>query len=86
VENAVKHGLEPKIDGGRVDVSAEKIGENIVVRISDTGLGLGNSSTKGTGVGLAHVRARIAAAYGAQGSVKIEDGSAGVTATVTLPA
>jgi sensor histidine kinase YesM len=86
VENAVKHGLEPKIDGGRVDVSAEKIGENVVVRISDTGLGLGNSSTKGTGVGLSHVRARIAATYGAKGSVNIENRPDGVTATVTLPA
>jgi sensor histidine kinase YesM len=86
VENAVKHGLEPKIDGGRVDVSAEKVGGNIVVRISDTGLGLGNSSTKGAGVGLSHVRARVAATYGAQGSFKIENRPDGVTATVTLPA
>jgi len=86
VENAVKHGLEPKIDGGRVAVSAERAGGKIVVRISDSGLGLGNSSTKGTGVGLAHVRARIAATYGAKGSVKIENRSDGVTATVTLPA
>jgi hypothetical protein len=86
VENAVKHGLEPKIDGGRVDVTAELIGGNVVVRISDSGLGLGNSSTKGTGVGLSHVLARVAATYGAKGSVKIENRSDGVTATVTLPA
>jgi LytS/YehU family sensor histidine kinase len=86
VENAVKHGLEPKIDGGRVDVSASRIDGSLVVQIADTGLGLGNSSTKGTGVGLAHVRARVAATYGAKGSVKIEDRSDGVTTTVTLPA
>ena len=86
VENAVKHGLEPKIDGGRVEVSARKIDEYLVVRIADTGLGLGNNSTKGTGIGLSHVRARIAATYGAKGSVKIENRSDGVTATVTLPA
>jgi signal transduction histidine kinase len=86
VENAVKHGLEPKIDGGRVEVSARKIDRRLVVQIADTGLGLGNSSTKGTGVGLSHVRARVAAAYGAEGSVKIENRPDGVTATVTLPA
>jgi LytS/YehU family sensor histidine kinase len=86
VENAVKHGLEPKIDGGRVDVSAEKAGASVVVRIADTGLGLGNSSTKGAGVGLSLVRERLSAAYGAHASMTIEDGSEGVTATVTLPA
>jgi hypothetical protein len=86
VENAVKHGLEPKIDGGRVEVSARKIDGSLVVQVADTGLGLGNSSTRGTGVGLSHVRERVAATYGAKGSVKIENRSDGVTATVTLPA
>jgi sensor histidine kinase YesM len=87
VENAVKHGLEPKIDGGRVDVSAEKVDGSVVVRISDTGLGLGSGATKGTGVGLSHVRERVAAAYGPQASLKIEKNPAdGVTATVRIPA
>jgi signal transduction histidine kinase len=87
VENAVKHGLEPKIDGGRVDVSAEKVDGSVVVRISDTGLGLGSGATKGTGVGLSHVRERVAAAYGPKASLNIEKNPAdGVTATVRIPA
>jgi sensor histidine kinase YesM len=87
VENAVKHGLEPKIDGGRVDVSAQKIDGRLVVQIADTGLGLGNGATRGTGVGLSHVRERVAAAYGPKASLKIEKNPAnGVTATVIIPA
>jgi LytS/YehU family sensor histidine kinase len=84
VENAIKHGLEPKIEGGRVEVSAEARDGFVVVKVSDTGLGDG--STAGTGVGLAHVRERLAAAYGARAGLKIETNPMkGVTATVTIP-
>ena len=85
VENAIKHGLEPKVDGGRVDISAKKNGDRIEITIADTGLG--NPSTKGTGVGLAHVRERLAAAYGAKAFLSLEaNESKGMTASVMIPA
>jgi signal transduction histidine kinase len=86
VENALKHGLEPKIDGGRVDVSAHESENFLYIQISDTGLGLGNSPIRGSGVGLAHVRQRLAAAYGDRASFKIENNSPnGVTVSIKIP-
>ena len=85
VENAIKHGLEPKIDGGRVDVAARKHLDRVEIAIADTGLG--NPSTKGTGVGLAHVRERLAAAYGQRACLTLAaNDSKGMTATVVIPA
>jgi sensor histidine kinase YesM len=83
VENAVKHGLEPKIDGGRVDVSARKEGATLVITIADTGLGLNGPSTGGTGVGLANVRERLP-----EGSTLHLHGTShgGTTVTIEMPA
>jgi signal transduction histidine kinase len=86
VENAVKHGLEPKIDGGRVDVSAVADGKDLIVKIEDTGLGLGNSAGKGTGVGVQHVRDRLAASYGSSAVFILERSpGGGTTATIRIP-
>jgi sensor histidine kinase YesM len=85
VENAVKHGLEPKVEGGRIEVSVSKDQNFMEIRVKDTGLG--NSSTKGTGVGLANIRERLAATYGSRARLSIEHNETkGVTATVTIPA
>ena len=85
VENAVKHGLEAKIEGGRIEVSVSKKQNSIEIHVCDTGLGDG--TTQGTGVGLANIRERLAAAYGDRGRLSIErNETKGVTATVTIPA
>jgi signal transduction histidine kinase len=83
VENAVKHGLEPKIDGGRIDVSARREGGMLVITIADTGLGLNGPSTAGTGLGLANVRERLPA-----GSTLHLHGKShgGTTVTIKMPA
>jgi signal transduction histidine kinase len=83
VENAIKHGLEPKIDGGRVDISARLEGKMLLITIADTGLGLGDGSTAGTGLGLASVRERLPA-----GSTLHVHGKPqrGTTVTVRMPA
>ena len=84
VENAVKHGLEPKIEGGRVEVEARREGDCVVIRVSDTGLGEGSAG--GTGVGLAHVRERLTAVYGQKADLRMQRNPKGVTVTVTIPA
>jgi signal transduction histidine kinase len=74
VENALKHGIEPKVEGGEVRVSAREENGRLLLEVADTGRGAGagpgaaqGGDTAGTGVGLANVRERLAGAFpGAQ--------------------
>ena len=86
VENAIKHGLEPKVDGGSLRVAASSDGRQLVLSVEDNGLGFGAASTSGTGVGLAHVRERLAAVYGDAATAEIgEAAGGGVRITLRLP-
>ena len=64
VENAVKHGLEPKADGGSLMISACRTPGRLRVTVADSGLGFGNSATAGSGIGLANIRERLHGLYG----------------------
>ena len=88
VENAVKHGLEPKIEGGRIDIDAQRERGDVILRVRDTGLGVRAArGTASTGTGLANLRARLVALYGARASLTIEDNApSGASVTVRLPA
>jgi signal transduction histidine kinase len=70
VENAIKHGIEPSLDGGEIQVTGAVDGDALVLRVADTGVGitLGNPE----GVGLSNVRERLAALYGEQGRLSLE--------------
>ena len=82
VENAIKHGLEPKIEGGSVAVSVRREGENLVLDVIDSGVGLKD----GSGFGLAQIRERLQAAYGDQATILLGAASAQYTrARVTFP-
>ena len=86
VENAIRHGLEPKVEGGTVRVSARERGNDVVLVVEDTGQGLGKSKSAGTGVGLAHVKERLTAVYGAAASIETgENDGGGVSVTLRLP-
>ena len=86
VENAIKHGLEPKPEGGHLRVRGEIVHGKLVLSVSDTGLGFGRAATAGTGVGLANIRERLQLLYGAKGSLAItENPGGGTVATVTVP-
>lgn len=86
VENAVRHGLEPKIEGGRIEVRASEDQTMLEIQVSDTGTGFGGRSTSGTGVGLPHVRERLAAAYGPGASCDIgEIPGGGTRVTLRIP-
>jgi hypothetical protein len=73
VENAIKHGLEPQVSGGRVKVSARRDGGVLVLSVRDSGCGCGPGAAPGTGTrfGLVHVRERLAALYGSGASVEL---------------
>ena len=64
VENSIKHGLEPKPEGGAVTISADIVDGRLRVTVADSGLGFAAASRPGTGVGLANVRERLSALYG----------------------
>lgn len=87
VENAIIHGLEPKVDGGHITVSASRSGDTVVISVADTGLGLDAPSAKsGTHVGLANTRDRLHALFGAQAALALEPNPPqGATARLTLP-
>jgi signal transduction histidine kinase len=88
VENAIKHGLEPKLDGGSVSVRARLDSGMVVIDVCDTGAGLAHPAAA-PGFGLAQVRERLSSAYGASASFDMRgnpDGSGGVTSTVRFPA
>ncbi len=86
VENAIKHGLEPKRDGGTVAIRVRMADEQIEVLVADDGLGLGGAQTGGTGVGLANTRERLKMLYGDTGSLVVEPNApSGVRALLRVP-
>jgi signal transduction histidine kinase len=86
VENAIKHGLEPKAEGGHLLVKAEIVHGKLQVTVADTGLGFGKAATAGTGVGLANIRERLQLLYGAKATLTVaENAPSGTRVTVTVP-
>ena len=84
IENAIKHGLEPKVEGGRVNLIAERAGDQMRISVIDTGMGFGNKSSNG--IGLKNVRERVAKLYGNAGSVLIEENQpSGTSVVLTIP-
>jgi sensor histidine kinase YesM len=84
VENAIKHGLSPLPEGGRIDIRARREGDDLVVEVRDDGAGF--SGAGGTGVGLANTRSRLAALYGGRAGLELSSGTPrGVVARIRLP-
>lgn len=86
VENAIRHGLEPKAEGGCLGIRAEVVDGRLVVHVADTGLGFQPASINNAGVGLANIRARLNAMYGGRAELVITaPESGGTCATITVP-
>jgi sensor histidine kinase YesM len=86
VENAIKHGLEPKPEGGKLTLAAEVQHGKLAVTVADTGVGFGKAATAGTGVGLANIRERLRLLYGTKASLTVKDNpGGGTTVIVTVP-
>ena len=85
VENAIKHGLEPKYGGGTVWILARENAGNLTVTVADDGQGF-NAQSSGTGIGLKNLRERLRLAYGAAATFVIAANFPnGVAATITVP-
>ena len=78
VENAVKHGVEPSRHGGKLRIATQRRGDRVVVRITNTlpAPHEGSTSTRGHGIALDNVRARLALLHDvqAQFSTKVKNG------------
>ena len=92
VENAIVHGLEPRIHGGALRIGARVDGPLLVVTVDDDGSGLGHSdlpaatSRNGSGTALANIRRRLEQLYGSEASLRVEAvPSHGVRASLSLP-
>lgn len=86
VENAVRHGIDPVEEGGRIDIHVLRRDDRCVVRVSDTGAGL-RQSGNGVGTGLSNLRERLRLAFGDDAQLRVTvQRPRGVCAEVDLPA
>lgn len=94
LENAIRHGIEPKVGSGTIEVVARRSQGGVEISVSDTGIGLPPDSdlhplseATGGGYGLLHVRERLAVIYGGRAKLAlIRRASGGVSAVVNIPA
>src|SRR5262249_59852232 len=63
VENAVRHGIDPSEEGGRIDIEVQRRGDRCLVRVRDTGAGL-KATNGGLGTGLSTLRERLQLTFG----------------------
>jgi LytS/YehU family sensor histidine kinase len=86
VENAVRHGIDPSEEGGRIDIEIRRAGDRCAVRVRDTGAGL-QASSRGLGTGLAALRERLELIFGDQALLRvIAQEPRGVLAEIEFPA
>src|SRR5262249_19004473 len=76
VENAIRHGISPRAAKGSISICARAAKDALFVSVPDNGVGLDgapDSPSKGNGMGLSNVRARLAQLYGREHRFSIED-------------
>ncbi|HEV8333741.1 MAG TPA: histidine kinase [Steroidobacteraceae bacterium] len=86
VENAVRHGIDPSEEGGRIDVDVWLRDARCHVRVTDTGVGL-QSKSGGLGTGLSTLRERMLLAFGGDTQLRLTEVQPhGVCAELEFPA
>lgn len=87
VENAIKHGVAPRIDGGSVYLRSRLAGDRVVIEVEDDGVGFADSaSSSGTGIGMANVTERLQVLYGDSAHMETDSTPGkGTLIRVTLP-
>jgi len=85
VENAVRHGIAPRREGGTIEIAARAEGDALVLEVRDDGAGYAPDA-RGPGLGLANVRERLATLFGDAARLAVARGTDGGTvAAVRLP-
>jgi hypothetical protein len=86
VENAVRHGIDPSEEGGRIDVDITRRGERCVIRVADTGAGV-HQSASGLGTGLTTLRERLQLIFGDAAQLRLTANRPGGTVVeIEMPA
>jgi LytS/YehU family sensor histidine kinase len=86
VENAVRHGIDPSEEGGRIDVSVRLQARRCQLRVTDTGVGF-RPGDDGLGTGLASLRERLQLSFQGEAQLRISELTPhGVRAEVEFPA
>jgi sensor histidine kinase YesM len=86
VENAIKHGIEPSVDGGHITIRATRDGSMLELTVADTGLGLDAPPQDGTRVGNTNLRERLKVLYDGRASFElIPNTPQGALASIRLP-
>lgn len=84
VENAIQHGIEPKVEGGSLHITAVCTDQRLHINVDDDGVGF--QSELGDGVGLVNLQERLATLFGDAAELRLEPGeSGGLRATIDLP-
>jgi sensor histidine kinase YesM len=85
VENAIKHGISPRPEGGNIEVYARRLDGKLYVEITDDGLGM-QEQQDGNGVGLVNTRERLKHLYGGAQTFNLSSfPGRGVTIRISLP-
>jgi two-component sensor histidine kinase len=87
VENAIKHGIARRVQGGEIRIAASRAGDTLAIAVTNDGPGLPDAWQTGrTGIGIANVRQRLQGLYGARFDVTMRDRlEGGVEVTLSVP-
>jgi two-component system sensor histidine kinase LytS len=94
VENALKHGLLPRIEGGSIEITGEKNGNDIILKVRDNGIGIAeeklgtllDDSVCSKSIGIKNVNKRLICKYGSSYGLRLESKSgAGTLISLTIP-
>lgn len=84
IENAIEHGIEPQLGGGRVAVSASCDDARLTLSVSDNGAGF--RASMGDGIGLINLQERLHTLFGERAELRLDAGEeGGVRAVITMP-
>jgi two-component system LytT family sensor kinase len=76
IENSIKHGLEPRLNGGTVTLRSKLEGDRVLIEVADDGVGMGNRPVSalrrtGAGIGMKNVQERLEVLYGNQARFEV---------------
>ena len=92
IENSIKHGLEPRLNGGTVTLRSRLEGDRVLIEVADDGVGMGNRPTtslkrRGAGIGMKNVQERLEVLYGAQARFEVvSNPGRGTLVSIEIPA
>ena len=86
VENSIKHGLAPKVEGGSITLRSRLIKSRLVIEVEDDGVGISSTAAStaahddtGAGIGMANVGERLKVLYGEAGKIIVQSREGGGT-------